>query len=347
MVPAGEERSFLAAAAGGHGACRRGARGGWRPTSPTGGRRWRAGASARWGRWRRCPRPRWRCGWVAAGAWLHRLAGGQAEEPFVPQLPPDALEEGTELDYPLYELEPLAFVLRGLLDRALARLACRGLACAGLGLRLKLDPRGFDVRDVPLAAPTRETAHAVAAGAAGPGPAPAAGAGGGGGRPGAAGAGAGRQLDLWRPGRPRPRAAGRHPGAPGGAGRARERGRPALVDSYREEAVERAHRFAPTGAAPAGRGRMVTARRARASAASVRPQPLEVLMDRDGPVALRGRNLTARVLVAAGPYRSSGDWWTEEASPATTGTCRPPTAPSTACTRTATTARWYLDGYYD
>ena len=90
------------------------------------------------------------------GADVARLACGKDDEPFVPRLPPDALEEAVELDYPVYEIEPLAFVLRGLVDRALARLAGRSLACAGLALRLSLDPRGLDVRTVPLAAPTRE-----------------------------------------------------------------------------------------------------------------------------------------------------------------------------------------------
>ena len=91
-----------------------------------------------------------------AGAAVARLARGEDDEPFLPQLPPDALEEAVELDYPVYELEPLAFVLRGLCDRALERLAGRSLACAGLTLRLTLDPRGLDVREVPVAAPTRE-----------------------------------------------------------------------------------------------------------------------------------------------------------------------------------------------
>ena len=90
------------------------------------------------------------------GADVARLACGKDDEPFVPRLPPDALEEAVELDYPVYDIEALAFVLRGLLDRALARLAGRSLACAGMALRLSLDPRGLDVRTVSLAAPTRE-----------------------------------------------------------------------------------------------------------------------------------------------------------------------------------------------
>ena len=57
---------------------------------------------------------------------MHRLARGIDDEPFVPRLPADALEEAIELDYPIDEIEPLSFVLRGLVDRALARLRVRG-----------------------------------------------------------------------------------------------------------------------------------------------------------------------------------------------------------------------------
>ena len=93
-----------------------------------------------------------------AGARACRLARGIDDEPFVPRLPDDALEEAIELDYPVAELEPLSFLLRGLIDRALARLRGRSLACAGLTLRLALDPRGADVRSVPIAAPTGDAA---------------------------------------------------------------------------------------------------------------------------------------------------------------------------------------------
>src|SRR4051794_31349980 len=92
------------------------------------------------------------------GAHLARIAAAALDEPFAPRLPADALEEGTELEYGVCELEPLAFVLRGLCDRALARLGCRGLGCAGVTVRLALEPRGYDVREVPLGAPSRETA---------------------------------------------------------------------------------------------------------------------------------------------------------------------------------------------
>ena len=35
-------------------------------------------------------------------------------------------------------------------------------------------------------------------------------------------------------------------------------------------------------------------------------------MGRDGPTALHGKETTARVLIAAGPYRLSGEWWRQE-----------------------------------
>ena len=69
-----------------------------------------------------------------------------------------------------------------------------------------------------------------------------------------------------------------------------------------------------------------------------------MLLDREGPAAFRGRETTARVLVAAGPYRLSGEWWREGGErddglfSASTGTCTRPTAPSTACTRIGATA---------
>src|SRR6185436_2674018 len=93
-----------------------------------------------------------------AGARLHKIATATLDEPFVARLPADAIEEGTELEYAIHELEPLSFLLRGLLDRALERLGCRGLGASALTVRLKLDPRGYEVREIPLGAPTREAA---------------------------------------------------------------------------------------------------------------------------------------------------------------------------------------------
>lgn len=80
-------------------------------------------------------------------------------------------------------------------------------------------------------------------------------------------------------------------------------------------------------------------------------QETEVLMGRDGPTALRGKETTARVTIAAGPYRLSGEWWrpTEEGGSfsrdywdvfASDGAVY-------RLHQDQRDGRWYLDGYYD
>src|SRR5690606_1291504 len=73
----------------------------------------------------------------AAAARVAALRGEAAEPPL--PAPRDArLEEAVDLDAPLDRLEPLLFVLRGLLSRLLGRLAARHLACVELELALVL-----------------------------------------------------------------------------------------------------------------------------------------------------------------------------------------------------------------
>jgi len=36
-------------------------------------------------------------------------------------------------------------------------------------------------------------------------------------------------------------------------------------------------------------------------------------MERKGPAAFRGKETAARILIAAGPYRISGEWWSGRA----------------------------------
>jgi protein ImuB len=252
------------------------------------------------------------------GQAVARLARGEDDEPFVPALPPDALEEAIDLDYPVHELEPLAFVLRGLIDRALARLGARGLACAGLTLRLGLDPRGLDVRTVPVAAPTREAKTLLELLrldlARRPPAAAVIGA-----RIVALPARARRtQLDMLRPAGPAPDRLATTLARLAALVGPENVGTPATVDSWREEAAAVAAYapdavappFTPAGAPPAPSAGAPPGREARLTIRRFRPpEEIEVLMGRDGPTALHGKELAARVLVAAGPYRLSGEWW--------------------------------------
>jgi len=243
------------------------------------------------------------------GVAVARLARGEDDEPFVPELPTDALEEAVDLDYAIHEIEPLAFVLRGLVDRALARLAARSLACAGLTLRFALDPRGLDVRTVPIAAPTREAKTLLDLVrldlARRPPDAPVVGA-----RlialPARVRA---TQLDILRPTGPAPDKLAATLARLAALVGPENVGAPATVDSWREEAIDVKGYAgpAPPGPPTAGgserEGTRLSIRRRRP------PEEIEVLMGPRGPTALRGKETTARVLVAAGPYRLSGEWW--------------------------------------
>ena len=58
--------------------------------------------------------------------------------------PPLVISESVELDDAVDNLEPLAFLLRGLLDRAVSRLGALCQACGDFTLHLDLEPRGSD-----------------------------------------------------------------------------------------------------------------------------------------------------------------------------------------------------------
>jgi protein ImuB len=76
-------------------------------------------------------------------------------------------------------------------------------------------------------------------------------------------------------------------------------------------------------------------------------QEIEVLMGRAGPVALRGRDTTARVLVAAGPYRASGEWWREESFARAYWDVHASDGAVYRVHQDERDGRWFLDGYYD
>jgi protein ImuB len=287
-----------------------------------------------------------------AGARAARLARGEDDEPFVPRLPDDALEEAIELDYPVAELEPFSFLLRGLVDRALGRLRERSLACAGLTLRLALDPRGVDVRTVPIAAPTGDAATLLQLArldlARRPPAAPIVGV-----RllalPARVRA---TQLDILRPAGPAPDRLAATIARLAALVGPDNVGAPAVEETWREEAV-RVTSYEPVSSSPlpvgeaktnrpAGEGPELTIRRRRP------PEEIEMLLDRKGLAAFRGRETTARVLVAAGPYRLSGEWWREdEHFQRTYWDVHASDGAVYRVHQDARDGRWFLDGYYD
>jgi protein ImuB len=88
------------------------------------------------------------------GLCLRQLARGGVERKLVPLEDPARFEEELELDYPVELLEPLAFVLSRFLGGLTTRLMTRGLATDELRLRLKLENRGVHERMLRLPVPS-------------------------------------------------------------------------------------------------------------------------------------------------------------------------------------------------
>jgi protein ImuB len=76
------------------------------------------------------------------GIRLQRLARGGALRALIPAEEPLHFEEAIDLDYPVAEIEPLAFILGRLLNQLCARLAARGRATQELRLVLGVDASG-------------------------------------------------------------------------------------------------------------------------------------------------------------------------------------------------------------
>ena len=72
------------------------------------------------------------------GIYLQKLARGEISRTLMPADPPLIFEEAAELEYPLTLLEPLAFLLNQMLEQLCARLAARALATQELQLELEL-----------------------------------------------------------------------------------------------------------------------------------------------------------------------------------------------------------------
>ncbi|MFN8544131.1 MAG: DNA polymerase Y family protein [Candidatus Binatia bacterium] len=241
-----------------------------------------------------------------AGAALVHTARGEDARPLAPR-PPDAdVEEAVALEeYPLDALEPLLFVLRGLAERAVARLGLAGIGCTRLALHLGLTDRSRDARTLPLAAPTRDVrtllvclraalethppraavervALVVTPAAVRP-----------------------TQLGLFTPPGPAPErlaATLARLGVLCGEGRV---GAPVVVDTHRPGAAALAPFPAETPDAPPPNACRLAVRALRP------PRPLEVFSDRGEPAFVRGDGMGGRVIGAAGPWRLTGEWWTD------------------------------------
>jgi len=251
---------------------------------------------------------------------LIALARGEECELPLPAPVSRSLAEAIDLEFPIDRLEPLRFVLQGLLSRLLARLEARHLACRELDLGLALEGGGRDARRVGAAAPTldlrvlmRLLGQALEA------------------RPPAAAVeGAsletegsalrGDQLDFFRPAGPAPAVLGRTRAeleALCGQGRV---GAPGVADDHRPEAFqlgrfepssERGSPRGPAGPQPADAGEPRCGP-ALAVRALRPPVTAQVQIFRGRPDSIRSAVVNGRVLRLTGPWRLTGNWWAPE-----------------------------------
>ncbi|MCU1270310.1 MAG: hypothetical protein JWN74_1604 [Acidobacteriaceae bacterium] len=267
---------------------------------------------------------------------LQRKARGMGMRQLVPCDPPLVFEEVIELEYPIVLLEPLAFVLNRMLEQLCARLQGRALAAQELKLELNLengrsetdaalthfqrtirlpvpllDPKTFlkllqlDLKANPPGAPVVKVHLRIEP--AKPRPA---------------------QNGFFIPASPEPEklelTLARINGIVGN-GRV---GSPALLDTHRREAFEIRHftlSESTSGserrlAGSAGRGRPALHRQTGEIITGMRifRPPIAVRVShRNGRpshvMSRKRRQISGEVLWAAGPWRSSGDWWEQDA----------------------------------
>jgi len=293
-----------------------------------------------------------------AGIALVRRARGEDDHPLVPRSLPLHFEESIELECAIDTLEPLLFILRGLLDRLTARLALRGWICGDLRLSLRLATRGRDERTIAVTAPSNELKALLALA-----------------RlhlethPPAAAIEALRvlavperlraaQLDLFRPSGPAPARLAVTVARLNAICGSERVGTPVETDSHRPDGHGMqvvkflGCRFSSpvansgNGGGPGwGYNNLTTCPPA---LRAVRPpQAVEVFCERDRPEFVRGEGLAGRVVQAAGPWRVQGNWWTDagyardyyDAQLSDGGVYR------LYCD--LTTRNWFVDGVYD
>jgi protein ImuB len=260
---------------------------------------------------------------LGAGALaLIRMVGGEAVEAPLPEASERHLVEAIDLEAPIARLEPLLFVLQGLLSRLIERLALRHLGCGDLDLSLDLGDGARDARRIGVAAPctdlrvlVRLARHALEARAL---TAPITGV-----------SVATRasplrrdQLDLFRPAGPAPAVLGETLAALQSlCGDARV-GAAVAVDTHHPDSFALAP-FAPQvsrSEAKPSEDHQAGARgdsgRDAAGTLALRalrpPLPAQVRQSRQCPVWIRSPIANGRVVHCAGPWRTTGGWWSSE-----------------------------------
>ncbi len=240
----------------------------------------------------------------AEGLRLRELARGEADRKLVPVEDPLRFENEIEPDYPIELLEPLAFLLASLLNGLCTSLATRALATDEIRLRLKLEDRTTFERTLRLPVPSLDAKAFLKLWhldlSAHPPQAPI--------------------VHIWmgmHPVKPQAAQSGLFvPAAPEpvkleltlariksivGADRV---GSPELLDTHRPNAFQMAAAAKPAIASPGGPRLMLRVFRP--------PRIARVALAAGQPNFVTAEGVRGKVLEYAGPWRTSGDWWTRE-----------------------------------
>ena len=126
---------------------------------------------------------------------------------------------------------------------------------------------------------------------------------------------------------------------------AQQIGVPVPLDSHRPDAVELAPYHAPDAFVDEDSGPGEGVRAALALRRFRPPLPASVTLVAGRPVELRSRRLAARIVVSAGPWRVSGEWWTER--PWLHDEWDVELGEGVICRLTQDGSAWWLDGIYD
>jgi protein ImuB len=254
------------------------------------------------------------------GPRLQRLARGEDPTPLRLWTPPPVFEESAECVWGIEALEPLGDLMAELAEVLCARLRRDELMADAFAWTCRLADRtvheGLCAPAAPLADPAAAAAMLRASLAARP--------------PRAAVEGITLRAHPLRAPKAQPRfdeppgpsprlltaALARLSGLVGASGI----GSPELLDSHRPDAMQMTPFLLPSpqpspqrgeGARNWGRGwsegEVLAVRRARP------PRPVQVTLESGAPIHLRATGLAGRIVTGAGPWRVSGEWWTEDA----------------------------------
>ena len=287
------------------------------------------------------------------GIELVRLARGESPRPLHPRRRVEVFSESVEVEYGIENLEPLAFIMRAMLERIVERMAMRGMVAGDIALTFGLADRRICSRRVAIAAPTNDvralltlinlnleasppeaSVNSIRIEATPRVPRPA-------------------QADMFLPPAPAPDRLETTIARLAAICGPENVGMLSPENSHRPEAV-RLDRFVPPAPCPRAPRLEPSDNVTRLVIRAIRPaMEVEVMSVRGMPEFVRGPKLGARVVSIAGPWRRDGEWWRDSESSDSAPFCRDyyELELDDGCVyrafRDPRSDRWFIDGVYD